>query len=43
LRKDKRTPMKQKHKKEGIQTMIASEEILKKEWNNEKDEKWNDL
>jgi hypothetical protein len=42
-RNDKRTSMKQKNKKEGTQTMIASEETLKKEWNNENDEKWNNL
>lgn len=29
--------------KEGILTMLASEEVLKKEWDNELDERWNNL
>jgi len=28
---------------EGIITMLASEEVLKKEWNNENDERWDKL
>jgi len=28
---------------ETIITMLASEEVLKKEWNNDADERWNDL
>jgi len=27
--------------KEGILTMLASEQVLKKDWNNELDERWN--
>ncbi len=27
---------------EGIQTMLASEEVLKKDWDNKLDEAWND-
>lgn len=27
--------------KEGILTMLASEEVLKKDWDNEADERWN--
>ena len=29
--------------KEGILTMLASEEVLKKEWDNEADERWNNV
>lgn len=29
--------------KESILTMLASEDVLKKEWDNESDEKWNDV
>lgn len=29
--------------KEGILTMLASEEVLKKDWDNETDERWNDV
>ncbi len=29
--------------KESILTMLASEEILRKEWNNKADERWNDV
>ena len=28
---------------EGILTMLASEEILKKDWDNESDERWNNV
>lgn len=28
---------------EGIMTMLASEEVLKKDWDNEADERWNDI
>ncbi|MFH1916540.1 MAG: hypothetical protein ABIJ21_04705 [Nanoarchaeota archaeon] len=28
-------------RKESILTMLASEEVLKKEWDNEADERWN--
>lgn len=28
---------------ESILTMLASEEILKKDWENEKDERWNNV
>jgi len=28
---------------EGVMTMLASEEVLKKDWNNEFDERWNDV
>jgi|TARA_Y100000310_G_C20652936_1_gene800459 metal-responsive CopG/Arc/MetJ family transcriptional regulator len=28
---------------EGIMTMFASEEVLKKDWDNEADERWNDV
>ena len=34
----------QQHKnKESILTMLASEEALKKDWDNELDERWNDV
>ena len=29
--------------REGILTMLASEDILKKDWDNELDERWNDV
>ena len=29
--------------KEGILTMLASEKVLKKDWDNEADERWNNL
>lgn len=29
--------------RESILTMLASEDVLKKEWNNKKDERWNDV
>ena len=29
--------------KETILTMLASEEVLKKDWDNEADERWNEL
>ena len=29
--------------KESILTMLASEEVLKKDWNNLPDERWNDV
>ena len=29
--------------KESILTMLASEDVLKKEWENEADERWNDV
>ena len=29
--------------KEGILTMLASEDVLKKDWENEADERWNDV
>lgn len=29
--------------KEGILTMLASEEVLKKDWDNEADERWNNV
>jgi metal-responsive CopG/Arc/MetJ family transcriptional regulator len=28
---------------EGILTMLSSENVLKKDWDNEKDERWNNL
>ena len=28
---------------EGIMTMLASEDVLKKDWDNEADERWNDV
>lgn len=28
---------------ESIMTMLASEDVLKKEWNNEEDERWNEI
>lgn len=28
---------------EGILTMVASEEVLAKDWNNENDERWNEI
>ena len=28
---------------EGIMTMLASEEVLKKDWDNETDERWNNV
>ena len=31
------------HSKESILTMFASEDILKKEWDNEEDERWNKI
>lgn len=32
-----------KYHKESISTMLTSEEVLKKDWNNKSDEKWNEL
>ncbi|MEA3414523.1 MAG: hypothetical protein U9Q99_03310 [Nanoarchaeota archaeon] len=29
--------------KEGILTMLASESVLKKDWNNKADERWNNV
>ena len=29
--------------KEGILTMLASEDVLKKEWDNKNDERWNKI
>lgn len=29
--------------KENILTMLASEKVLKKDWDNEEDERWNDV
>ena len=29
--------------KEGILTMLASEKVLKKDWNNKLDERWNNV
>ena len=29
--------------KEGILTMLASEEILKKDWDNKTDERWDNI
>lgn len=29
--------------KEGILTMLASEDVLKKDWDNEADERWNNV
>jgi predicted CopG family antitoxin len=29
--------------KESILTMLASENVLKKDWNNKSDERWNDV
>lgn len=29
--------------KEGILTMLASEDVLKKDWSNELDERWNNV
>ena len=29
--------------KEGILTMLASEKVLKKDWDNELDERWNNV
>jgi len=29
--------------KESVLTMFASEEVLRKDWNNEKDERWNNV
>ena len=29
--------------REGILTMLASEDVLKKDWDNELDERWNDV
>lgn len=29
--------------KESLFTMLASEEVLKKDWDNELDERWNDV
>ena len=30
-------------KRENILTMLASEHVLKKDWDNEADERWNDV
>ena len=36
--------MLEKHKdKEGIMCMLASEEVLKKEWNNKFDDRWDNV
>ena len=32
-----------RHDKESILTMLASEEVLKKDWDNEADERWNNV
>ena len=32
-----------KHDKESILTMVASESVLKKDWDNELDERWNNV
>lgn len=29
--------------REGILTMLASEDVLKKDWDNENDERWNNV
>ena len=29
--------------KEGVMTMFASENVLKKEWDNKNDERWNEI
>tara|TARA_Y100000310_G_C20296073_1_gene629462 strand:- start:45 stop:152 length:108 start_codon:yes stop_codon:yes gene_type:complete len=28
---------------ESVSTMLASEKVLKKEWDNEEDERWNEV
>ncbi len=33
----------EKEDDEGVLTMLASEKVLKKEWDNEYDERWNHL
>ncbi|MAG47016.1 hypothetical protein CL617_00285 [archaeon] len=42
-RLDELDKMDKHHDKESILTMLASENILKKEWDNEEDERWNNL
>ena len=37
------TLLEQLPEKEGIMTMLASEDVLKKEWDNELDERWNNV
>ena len=32
-----------KHDKESILTMVASEDVLNKDWDNELDERWNNV
>ena len=32
-----------KSNKESILTMLASEDVLKRDWDNEEDERWNNL
>lgn len=33
----------EKNEKESLLTMLASEEVLKKDWDNELDERWNNV
>lgn len=35
--------LKQHPNKENILTMLASEEVLKKDWDNDSDERWNNV
>lgn len=32
-----------REQKESLMTMLASEDVLKKDWDNELDERWNDV
>lgn len=43
LEKDIRTLRGKREGKESISTMFASENVLKKDWKNEADERWNDI
>ncbi len=35
--------LKKKKRKEGVLTMLASEDVLKKDWDNPEDERWNNV
>ncbi len=35
--------LEKRKRKEGILTMLASEEVLKKDWDNPEDERWNNV
>ena len=42
-RLDELDSLKKSNNYESVFTMLASEDVLKKEWDNEADERWNDV